>query len=361
MTGGHQGKSDPQSRSATGTFERSNVLTFQRSNATFTSLAIDRAARRRRDEAWVAERLEDPTARFLPVWESKVLITGISDIAGDSSPRAVWLRPEEAEACLGAAESVILLGVDEEGHGQRPGDRKHPLAYFALGLPTGDESPPAGLASMGAFRRLRAVAALLDRESAALLAYAKAMVHYHHQHQFCGRCGTPTVSREGGFVRVCTNARCGHHDFPRTDPAIIVLVSSGERCLLGRQPTWPENFYSIIAGFVEPGESLEAAVAREVWEETGIRVKEVRYHASQPWPFPRSLMIGFTATAKSTAIHLNDGELADARWLSREEIARELKQGTLRLPSSISISRRLIEAWFDAEGAVSLKDLLEPE
>jgi NAD+ diphosphatase len=315
---------------------------------TFTSLMIDRASRRRRDDAWVAERSEDPATRFLPVWGSKVLVTGIGDIPGESTPHPIQLSPEEAGEHLRQAESVILLGEDEEH------------AYFALGLRPSDGPPPTGLAEIGAFRRLRAVAPLLDGESAALLAYAKAMVHYHHQHRFCPTCGAPTKSKEGGHLRVCTNAGCGQHDFPRTDPAIIVLVSSGERCLLGRQPTWPENLYSIIAGFVEPGENLEDAVAREVREETGIRIRHIRYHSSQPWPFPRSLMVGFTATAESTTIRLNDGELADARWLSREEIEWELKRGTLRLPSSISISRRLIETWFDAGSSVALRRILRP-
>jgi NAD+ diphosphatase len=334
MTSAHSSKGSPQNRSA---------------GNTFTALTLDRASRRRRNAAWVAERLEAASTRLLPVWRSQVLVTY------DPATHPVWLSPEEAGEELRRAESVILLGEGSQH------------TYFALGLRPGDESAPNGPApdsiptKGGAFQRLRAVAPLLDGASAALLAYAKAMVHYHLQHRFCGICGSPTVSKEGGYLRACTNAECGHHDFPRTDPAIIVLVSSGERCLLGRQPTWPENLYSIIAGFVEPGESLESAVAREVREETGVRVGRVRYHSSQPWPFPRSLMIGFTATAKSTAIRLNDGELADARWVSREDIARELKQGTLQLPSSISISRRLIETWFDAEGSLRLTHLLGSE
>ena len=326
----------------------------------FTHLSMDRAARRRQDKAWITERLEAPSTRFLAVWGSKVLVTG------GSSPRLVWIRSDDVPRLRMQAESVNLLGecrADHSGDAEDdidpPTDTSRPRAYVALGFPPSDE-PPSSLTDLGAFRHLRAVAPLLDDQSAAVLAYAKAMVHYHHQHRFCGSCGAPMESREGGHLRVCTNPECGQHDFPRTDPAIIVLVSSGERCLLGRQPTWPESFYSIIAGFVEPGESLEGAVAREVREETGVRVKRVRYHSSQPWPFPRSLMIGFTAEAGSTGIRLNDGELEDARWLSRQAIVRELEQGTLRLPSPISISHRLIEAWFDAESPVTLRDIFEP-
>lgn len=340
MTDQHQDGDDQQNRSA---------------QNTFTALKIDRVLRRRRDAAWVSERLKDPTTRFLAVCGSKVLITD------ESPPHPLWLRPEDVKEHLRQAESVILLGEHAERGTGDPGDTRHPRAYFALGMPINDEAPWIGAARTGTFRRLRAVAALLDGETAALLAYAKAMVHYHRYHQFCAICGAPTTSKAGGYLRVCTNARCGHQDFPRTDPAIIVLVSSRDRCLLGRQPTWPENLYSTIAGFVEPGESLEAAVAREVREETGVQVEHVRYHSSQPWPFPRSLMIGFTATARSTTIQLSDGELEDARWLSREDIVRELEQDTLQLPSPISISYRLIESWFNIRGPVPLQDVLGAE
>ena len=329
MTDAHGGgRRDQESRSA---------------QNTFTSLTIDRAPCRRQEAAWSEGQMRAPSTRFLPVWRSQVLVTD------KSPPQPSWIGPKESEEHLQRAESVVLLGRNTEH------------TYFALGLRPSDEMSPASLAERGTFRRLRSVAPLLDREAAALLAYAKAMVHYHHQHQFCGTCGAPTVSADGGHLRLCTNDQCGQHDFPRTDPAIIVLVSSGKRCLLGRQPTWPENLYSIIAGFVEPGESLEGAVAREVREETDVQVEQVRYHSSQPWPFPRSLMIGFTATAANTAIRLNDGELEDAKWLSRENIAQGLRQRTLHLPSSISISHRLIERWFNAEGSVSLKDIVEPE
>jgi NAD+ diphosphatase len=150
-------------------------------------------------------------------------------------------------------------------------------------------------------------------------------------------------------VQVCTNPRCGQEHFPRTDPAIIVLVTSGERCLLGRKAFWPAGLHSIIAGFVEPGESLEAAVAREVAEETGVSLQAVHYHSSQPWPFPKSLMLGFTAQAASEDIHLNDGELETVRWFSRQEIQEGLQEGSLQLPTAISISHRLIEEWFDAQ------------
>ncbi|MGD2178541.1 MAG: NAD(+) diphosphatase [Anaerolineae bacterium] len=306
----------------------------------FTALGIDRVTHRRLDEAWIAEQLQAATTHFIPVWGSKVLI------AQEPRLQPILLPAQALGDLPQLAESVILLG-EAEGR-----------VVFALGLPDTDEPPPISLGKPGDLRDLHSVAALLDHEDGTLLAYAKAMTHWHRRHRFCGDCGSPTRSEQGGHLRVCTNPQCGQHHFPRVDPAIIVLVACGERCLLGRQPTWPAGRYSIIAGFVEPGEDLEAAVAREVHEETGIEVGRVRYFASQPWPFPSSLMLGFTAQAPSTTIRLEDGELEDARWLSREEIAGELRRGTLRLPPEVSISYRLIEDWFDGGGCVRLKHLI---
>jgi len=304
-----------------------------------TAPSMDRATHRRKTEAWIAERMDAPSTRFVPVWGSRVLVSHAS------APRPILLTLTELGDLRQEAEAEILLG--------EVGER----AYFALGLGNDDQEPPPKLAALGALRDLRGVAALLDGKDVALLAYAKAMTHWHHRHRFCGDCGSPTRSIHGGHLRVCSNPRCGQQHFPRTDPAIIVLVTRGERCLLGRQAAWPAGRYSIIAGFVEPGENLETAVAREVSEETGIEVDEVHYQASQPWPFPSSLMLGFTARAVSASIRLNDGELEDARWLSRDEIVGELRRGTLRLPANVSISYRLIEDWFDAGRWRRLKDL----
>jgi NAD+ diphosphatase len=159
-------------------------------------------------------------------------------------------------------------------------------------------------------------------------------------------------------MRVCENPECGQLHFPRTDPAIIVRVTNDNQCLLGRQGRWPEGRYSNIAGFVEPGESLETAVAREVWEEAGIHLASITYHSSQPWPFPSSLMLGFTATADSGNIKRQDSELEDARWFTREEIHDGLLSGKLSMPSSYSISFHLIEDWFNAESHDQLADLV---
>jgi NAD+ diphosphatase len=184
------------------------------------------------------------------------------------------------------------------------------------------------------------------------------MTYWHNRHRFCGVCGSPTDSIEGGFQRLCVNAACAHRHFPRTDPAIIVLVTSGERGLLGRQPSWPEGLVSTLAGFVEPGETLEDAVIREVREETSIELGEVHYHSSQPWPFPSSLMLGFSAQAASAEIRVDEYELENACWFTREELERKLKSDVLRLPSPMSISFRLIEDWFDAGSCGPLRSII---
>jgi NAD+ diphosphatase len=218
---------------------------------------------------------------------------------------------------------------------------------------------PDSLAEWGQFQELRQVATLLETPDAAILAHARAMVYWHQRHRFCGDCGSPTEPCEGGYLRVCTNAQCGQHHFPRSDPAIIVLVESGNRCLLGRKPSWPEGLYSTIAGFVEPGECIEQAVIREVGEETGVRVGEIHYQSSQPWPFPSSLMLGFRARAADPTIRVDQHELQDARWFTREEIRSGLLEGRLRLPANISVSHRLIESWFDEGEIGALKDIVQ--
>ncbi|MGQ9815345.1 MAG: NAD(+) diphosphatase, partial [Candidatus Roseilinea sp.] len=185
---------------------------------------------------------------------------------------------------------------------------------------------------------------------------ARAMAYWHQHSRFCSDCGSPTVSEQAGHARRCINSACGRRHFPRLDPAIIVLVMSpsGERALLGRQPSWPAGRYSTLAGFVEPGESVEQAVAREVYEETGVRLSELRYFGSQSFPFPASLMLGFHAEAATDQITLHDGELADARWFTRQELRAGLDAGTLGLPPRFAISHQLISAWFNAGECGSL-------
>ena len=218
--------------------------------------------------------------------------------------------------------------------------------------PISTQDTEAELLPGARFEELRPLANTLPAEEGGLVAYARAMAVWRARHRYCGVCASTLVPERAGHVMRCL--KCGHESFPRIDPAIIVLVADGDRCLLGRQASWPPGRYSTIAGFVEPGESLEDAVAREVLEETAVRVRTVNYHSSQPWPFPSSLMVGFHATADSSQPVQVTNELEHARWFSREE----LMQGPPLLPPSQSISYRLITTWLrhpsvasDAEGA----------
>ena len=230
---------------------------------------------------------------------------------------------------------LVFLGQDDE----RP--------YWAALYPA--EVAEAALTAEGQhWAGLREVGALLDDEHAGLATTAVALAIWHATHQFCPRCGGATQVSSAGWSRIC--GQCATEHFPRTDPAVIMSVTDPEdRILLGRQRTWPEHRYSTLAGFVEVGESLEAAVRREVLEEAGITVGEVAYLGSQPWPFPRSLMVGFAAAATSTAVTVDETELAEAHWWTREQFSKDVASGDLLLPPAISISHRLIEHWYGAE------------
>jgi NAD+ diphosphatase len=278
---------------------------------------IDRSSSLRKDVAWLAAALADERSVFVPLWRQRNLLR---------------LEPEPAAVLLPAAAlgpvddaDVVLLGLFRG------------VACFALELES--ELPPLAGTE---YADLRTSGALLSAEEAGLLAYARAMLYWRQRHRHCGACGAPTRAESGGHVMTCSSAACATQSFPRIDPAIIVMVTDGERALLGRQASWPPGRYSTIAGFVEPGESLEDAVVREVREETSIEVRDVEYHSSQPWPFPSSLMIGFHARASSLDVSCPDGELEDARWFSPDELAT----GTPALPPPQSISFRLIADWY---------------
>jgi NAD+ diphosphatase len=297
----------------------------------FSGPYIDRMAHLREDAERLAGLLRDPRSRAIPVWNSHSLITG------GESPRAGFVELSS----LTATESerpFILLGRYGDAH------------YFAYEI---EAAEPPDLLPDATFQDLRLIAQHLPTEEAGILAYARAMVSWRGNHRYCGKCGTGTAPAKGGHVLKCPNPACGLEQFPRLDPAIIVLVSDGDRALLGRQASWPPGRYSTIAGFVEPGESIEDAVSREVAEETGVKVTNVQYHSSQPWPFPSSLMLGFTAQASTRDIHLHDQELEDAQWFS----VADIKGGRPLLPPNQSISFSLLEHWFDSFGLGRLRDI----
>lgn len=307
----------------------------------FASGSLDRAHALRRDQRALEEARQHPEARAVLVWRSRTLV-----VTGES-PRPVTPALREVEALLEHAEtreSLVLLGLERGA------------PYFALDLSQLEaphEDPTlAALAAAGAlgeFLDLRQAAPLIDAEQGALLAYARAMMTWHRRHRFCGSCGGPTESRDAGHLRRCADPACAAEQFPRSDPAVIMLVhDDGDRCLLGRQAAWPPGMFSTLAGFVEPGESLEDAVRREVLEETGIRVLDAEYHSSQPWPFPSSIMLGFWARAELGEPRIDPEELEQARWLERAELVDLLARKEIRLPpSGLSISRRLVDDWLD--------------
>ncbi len=294
----------------------------------FSGGTLDRAATLRRDEAGLTSLLKAAASRMFPLWRSLSLIRG---------DQIVGVAYAELEFLLEPGETPIFLGLQDG------------VACFTCDLSHHEQDAMSGLTAAGAFADIRQIGGQLGPADAALLAFARAMVHWHRTHRFCGHCGQHSAPIQGGHVRRCTNPACGKETYPRTDPAVIMLVTSGDHCLLGRQAAWTPGMYSTLAGFVEPGETPEQAVAREVMEETGIRVTEVHYQSSQPWPFPSSLMIGFNAIGVKADPRIDSHELEAAGWFTRKDIAAFPERG-LSLPRPISIARRLIDDWL-AEGS----------
>ena len=290
----------------------------------YVTPTLDRVSLNRRDDAWLAHRMAEPESRLLLVWRGQNLILEAPP------PAAALLSLTEGGALLAEAREIALLGL--------VGER----ALFAADLSHREEPP----ALPGArFADLRSVGPLLAREEGGLLAYARGLMHWHQRHRFCGVCGSPTESREAGHMRRCTNPACAAEHHPRIDPAVIMRVEHQGRILLGRQKQWPVGMHSVLAGFVEPGESLEDAVRREVAEEVALHLTEVNYHSSQPWPFPSSIMLGFTAIAEGDQFRVDEHELEMARWFTREELLASPEDETFRLPRRDSIARRLVDDW----------------
>jgi NAD+ diphosphatase len=291
--------------------------------------ALDRASAHRRDAGWLARQLADPKSRLLPVWRGQNLLRD------EETPTAALLARGEAESLLTDARDVALLGL--------MGD----VAHFALDLSDREEPPPLPGTR---FADLRSVGPIIERSQGGLLAYARGLIYWHQRHRFCGVCGSPTESREAGHLRRCTNPACGAEHHPRTDPAVIMRIEHEGRILLGRQKQWPPGMHSVLAGFVEPGESLEDTVRREVGEEAGIAIADIAYHSSQPWPFPASIMLGFSARALDDRLTIDGEELETARWFTRAELLASPENETFRLPRRDSIARRLVEDWLGREG-----------
>jgi NAD+ diphosphatase len=285
---------------------------------------FNRAVERREDVAWIREKLQDPASRLYPIWRLR------NYVSDPEAPRAVALEPESRAALLEAASTVILLGVDRE------------IAHFLVDISALAEPEAVAL---GHAVDLRAVGALMPQREGAILAYARGLTYWHDRHKFCGVCGSPTEVKAAGHQRQCTNQDCSAVQFPRTDPAVIMRITHGDKILMARQAVWPQGMHSILAGFVEPGESLEDAVAREVYEEVGLRLARIKYFSSQPWPFPSSLMLGFSAEATNDQFKVDEEELESAQWMTRQDLLNSPENEIFKLPRKDSISRRLIEDW----------------
>ena len=295
----------------------------------FAGNPLDRGERVRRDEEWISNKATDPKSKFLPMWDGKVLITV------ESHPVLGWLSLDDLTQA-GSSSDAIFLGLLEH------------TAYFAVDVSKNqDVGEHLQELESRTFEDARTAAEALSGPEAGILAQGRSQINWHNSHGFCSVCGHKTVVKRGGQKRECPE--CAAQHFPRTDPVIITVVSDQDRCLLGqsRGRLAAMNRYSALAGFVDQGESIEEAVAREVMEEAGIEIKNVRYHSSQPWPFPSSLMIGCLAEAVTNEISMDAEEMTDVRWFERQEIllALEDKSEKLAIPGPIAIAHHLIKAW----------------
>jgi NAD+ diphosphatase len=298
----------------------------------FSGSPLNRASEKRTDKTWVESKRRDPTSLVLPMWRLEPFL--LEPNGSDVTPLGL-LKPEIVDALADENAPCIFLGLE--------GDR----AVFALDVSAARDPANAGpLAGLGYFREARMAAQMVSIEHAAIIAQAKAMIDWHQRHGFCPRCGTPTEMVDAGYRRLC--GKCNAEHFPRVDPVVIMLATHGESCLVGRGKQFPSGMFSALAGFVEPGETIEEAVRRELMEEATLKVGEVAYYATQPWPFPSSLMIGCFARAESRDAKADENELAEVRWVERS-VARQLIEGKaidgVRVPPPIAIAHHLIKTF----------------
>lgn len=294
---------------------------------------LDRQTHRRADAGWLDELLARADTQVVITWRGRLLVNGPRE-----APQVARLSPVDADWRPLVGDMAVLGAVDGAG-----------IVAAEVDAVDDPKAEPR-LKRLGGLVDMRGIAPLLSEDDAALAFYARGLLDWNRRSRFCGVCGSPTTWRDAGHQRVCSNADCGETYFPRTDAAVIVLIHDGDRCLLARQPSWPAGMHSILAGFLEPGETLEDCVHREVGEEAGIEVADIRYHGSQPWPFPRSQMVGFTARAVTRDIRLDEKELEAAGWYTRDWLRAlpadaRIGEAPFALPPRLSIARRLVDAW----------------
>jgi len=299
----------------------------------FAGSPLDRASEKRTDLNWVESKRRDPSSLILPMWRLEPFILG-SEESGPPFELGL-IQPGVADSIAGAEAVCIFLGLDGE------------RAVFALDVSEASDPAKVGpLAGIGYFRDARVAGSIVSIKDSAIIAQAKAMIDWHRRHGFCPGCGAATKIMDAGYRRLCGGCKAEH--FPRVDPVVIMLATFGEACLVGRGKQFPPGMFSALAGFVEPGETIEEAVRRELMEEASVKVGEVTYYATQPWPFPSSLMIGCFAKATSRDVKVDENEIAEVRWLERS-VARELIEGKqvegLRVPPPVAIAHHLIKTW----------------
>jgi len=304
----------------------------------FASVRLDRLVEFRNDQEWVDRALNSSAARFVPLWRNRSLLADT-----DNGQIAIYLKPGEL-AQPDTIQPPTLLGTDGKRY------------FFAVSINDSQQTDVLARHPEARFIDLRRASVDMDTKHAGVLAYAKALHYWQYRHVFCGICGSPNRLESSGHKLVCSNEECGRQSFPRIDPAIIVLITHGDACLLGRNSNWPPKRFSTLAGFVEPGESLEDAVVREVFEESRIRLKDIRYVSSQPWPFPAASMCGFYAEAESRDCGTTD-EMEELRWLTTQEMEAAVANDEVRLPPPVSIAFQLIADWYRQQCGKDLRKL----
>jgi NAD+ diphosphatase len=300
---------------------------------TFAGNPLDRASDRRGDAGWLAAQLDSPDSLGVALWNGRPFVETAPGPDGEDGVRIAYLPARLASELAGGNERLLFMGLWKA------------IVVFAVDL-EGTADPGLGpLLGLGEFADLRQVAPQLPPGDAAILATAKSMFEWRRRHGHCAVCGQPTAARDGGWKRQCPACEAEH--FPRTDPVVIMLPWHGERCMLGRQEAWPPGMFSALAGFLEPGETIEEACARELAEEAGLRTRRVRYHSTQPWPYPSSLMIGLIAEVEDDEGAPDQTELSEVRWFTKAE-ARELLAGRIdgaACPPPLAIAHQLLKAW----------------